>query len=96
MRLELERGLPLVGAGRQLDEGVQELTAGCSCQMHYQFFSDPWQKVKISPHRTVDGLERILSVQVEAWLILSERQLALACLLKFAQTYVPTQDTQEK
>lgn len=33
----------------------------------------------------------ILSEQVEAWLVLSESQLALACLLKFVQTCGPTQ-----
>lgn len=43
--------------------------------------------MKISPHWTVNGSRKmILSEQVEAWLILSEYQLALACLLKFVQT----------
>lgn len=31
-------------------------------------------------------MKMILSERVEAWLILSESQLALACLLKFVQT----------
>lgn len=40
-----------------------------------------------SPHWTVNGWRKmILSEQVEAWLILSVSQLALACLLKFVQT----------
>lgn len=41
----------------------------------------------ISPHWTVNGWRKmILSEHVEAWLILSESQPALACLLKFVQT----------
>jgi len=47
--------------------------------------------VKTSPHWTVNGWRKmILSEQVEAWLILSESQLALACLSKFVQTCEPT------
>lgn len=46
---------------------------------------------KISPRWTVNGLRKmILSEQVEAWPVLSESQLALACLLKFVQTCGPT------
>lgn len=71
---------PLDGAG-------QELTVDCEYQMHYQFSWDLWQKGKISPHWTAYGLRKmILSEQVEAWLVLSECQPALACLLKFVQT----------
>ena len=92
--LELERGVRQAVAVGQLDEVAQELTAGYVCQVHYQFFLDLGDKVKISPHWTVNGLSKmILSEQVEPWLILSESQLALACLSKFVQTYVPAQAT---
>jgi hypothetical protein len=65
--------------------------------MHYQFFSVLWkQEGKISPHSTASGLRKvILSEQVEVWLILSESQLALVCLLKFVVTCVPTRTTQK-
>lgn len=81
--------LPQADAGEQPDEVMQELTLGSVYRMHYRFFWDPWKKEKISPQLTVDGLRKmILSEQVEASLILSESQLALACLSKFGQTCV--------
>lgn len=47
--------------------------------------------MQIGPHLAVNGLwKMILSEQVEAWLILSESQLTLACLLKFVLTCEPT------
>lgn len=92
--VELEMTGVQAVAGRQLDEKGQELAAGYADQMmqemHYQFFSVLWkQEGKISPHSTASGLRKvILSEQVEVWLILSESQLALVCLLKFVVTCV--------
>ena len=83
--------VPLAAAVGQPVEVEQELTAGCVCRMHYQHFCQ-WQQAKIFPHWTENGLAKmILSGQVEAWLILSECQLALACLSESVQTGGPTQ-----
>lgn len=47
--------------------------------------------MRICPHWTVNGLRKMIpSEQVEAWLVLSESQLTLACLLKFVPTGEPT------
>ena len=82
----------------QLDGVRPELIAGHACLVCYRSFWDQKRVVQLSPHFAGSCLwkKRILSVQAEAWQVLSVFQQVPACLLGFVQTCGPAKHTIQK